>query len=106
MFSEIMQALTNYQSVFAMFLTLYLIFRMEATISQMGQCNKDALQKLAENTEKNTEVLEKGLERNTRAVLLLLSEKGAALLQKFANGGRRSETVNKSEGGSDSPLSQ
>jgi hypothetical protein len=41
---------------------------------------------LCDSLDKTADMIDKGLERNTRAILLLLSEKGVALMKKLGNG--------------------
>ena len=107
-FRELCSILSEYQSVFAMVMSLLLLWILLDLKSAMRETRIE----VANAISKSTDVIEKGLENNTRAVLVLLSEKGAALLSKFQqiNGKKKEEvqsekTFEQAERSGDTPLS-
>jgi hypothetical protein len=86
---RIFKMLNDYQGVFAMFISLVLIWIMQAGQKSINEKMIDTTintrTELCGALDKTAEVIDKGLERNTRAILLLLSEKGVALMRKLGN---------------------
>ena len=90
MIERLLKALNDYQTVFSMLLVLILLWTQQRNHKDVSVKMIDLMSstkdEVCRGQELMSDVLDKGLERNTRAILLLLSERGVALMQKFSNG--------------------